>query len=217
MKNTNKSLRLTERDVEYISWIAEQQAVRLDTLLLLFQVRGKDIDLRALRRLVERWQKLGLIQKQRMMANAPSIIWPTAEGMRVANLPLRRGDRMYTPSFSSVHHTVATARVRIEYERRGWEWTCERDLRHEFGASHLADGLASVDTQRVLVEVERTQKESSRLKNIMMANLRTKNVTGCHYWTTEALYPVIQSHINMLEDDLKSKMQIFLLPDEVKI
>jgi len=28
---------------------------------------------------------------------------------------------------------------------------------------------------------------------------------------------VIQSHINMLEDDLKSKMQIFLLPDEVKI
>ena len=217
MKNTNKSLRLTERDVEYISWIAEQQAVRLDTLLLLFQVRGKDIDLRALRRLVERWQKLGLIQKQRMMANAPSIIWPTAEGMRVANLPLRRGDRMYTPSFSSVHHTVATARVRIEYERRGWEWTCERDLRHEFGASHLADGLASVDTQRILIEVERTQKESSRLKNIMMANLRTKNVTGCHYWTTEALYPVIQSHINMLEDDLKSKMQIFLLPDEVKI
>ena len=217
MKNTNKSLRLTERDVEYISWIAEQQAVRLDTLLLLFQVRGKDIDLRALRRLVERWQKLGLIQKQRMMANAPSIIWPTAEGMRVANLPLRRGDRMYTPSFSSVHHTVATARVRIEYERRGWEWTCERDLRHEFGASHLADGLASVDTQRILVEVERTQKESSRLKNIMMANLRTKNITGCHYWTTDALYPVIQSHINMLEDDLKSKMQIFLLPDEVKI
>jgi hypothetical protein len=152
-----------------------------------------------------------------MIANAPSIIWPTAEGMRVANLPLRRGDRMYTPSFSSVHHTVATARVRIEYERRGWEWTCERDLRHEFGASHLADGLASVDTQRVLVEVERTQKESSRLKNIMMANLRTKNITGCHYWTTDALYPVIQSHINMLEDDLKSKMQIFLLPDEVKI
>ena len=217
MKNTNKSLRLTERDVEYISWIAEQQAVRLDTLLLLFQVRGKDIDLRALRRLVERWQKLGLIQKQRMMANAPSIIWPTAEGMRVANLPLRRGDRMYTPSFSSVHHTVATARVRIEYERRGWEWNCERDLRHEFGASHLADGLASVDTQRVLVEVERTQKESSRLKNIMMANLRTKNITGCHYWTTDALYPVIQSHINMLDEGLKSKMQIFLLPDEVKI
>ena len=217
MKNTNKSLRLTERDVEYISWIAEQQAVRLDTLLLLFQVRGKDIDLRALRRLVERWQKLGLIQKQRMMANAPSIIWPTAEGMRVANLPLSRGDRMYTPSFSSVHHTVATARVRVEYERNGWEWTCERDLRHELGENHLADGLASLGSQRILVEVERTLKESSRLKNIMMANARTKNITNCDYWTTDALYPVIQLHINMLENDLKSKMRVFLLPDEVKI
>ena len=217
MKNTNKSLRLTERDVEYISWIAEQQAVRLDTLLLLFQVRGKDIDLRALRRLVERWQKLGLIQKQRMMANAPSIIWPTAEGMRVANLPLRRGDRMYTPSFSSVHHTVATARVRVEYERNGWEWTCERDLRHELGENHLADGLASLGSQRILVEVERTLKESSRLKNIMMANARTKNITNCDYWTTDALYPVIQLNINMLGNDLKSKMRVFLLPDEVKI
>ena len=75
MKNTNKSLRLTERDVEYISWIAEQQAVRLDTLLLLFQVRGKDIDLRALRRLVERWQKLGLIQKQEMAGTAGRDSW----------------------------------------------------------------------------------------------------------------------------------------------
>jgi len=217
MNNKNKSLRLTERDIEYITWIAEQQAVRLDTLQLLFEIHGKKIDPRALRRLVERWQRLGLVQKKILLAKAPSIIWPTIEGMKVANLPLSRGDRNYTPSISSVHHTVATARVRIEYERRGWEWTCERDLRHEFGASHLADGLASVDTQRILVEVERTQKESSRLKNIMMSNLRTKNITGCHYWTTEALYPVIQSHINMLDEGLKSKMQIFLLPDEVKI
>ena len=90
MKKTSKSLRLTERDVEYTSWIAEQQAVRLDTLRLLFEVKGKKIDPRALRRLVERWQKIGLVQKQIMVVNAPSIIWPTAEGMRVANLPLRR-------------------------------------------------------------------------------------------------------------------------------
>jgi L-ascorbate metabolism protein UlaG (beta-lactamase superfamily) len=51
----------------------------------------------------------------------------------------------------------------------------------------------------------------------MMANLRTKNITGCHYWTTDALYPVIQSQINMLEKDLQSKMQIFFLPNEVKL
>ena len=217
MNNKNKSLRLTERDVEYITWIAEQQAVRLDTLQLLFEIRGKKIDPRALRRLVERWQRLGLVQKKILLAKSPSIVWPTIEGMKVANLKLSRGERSYAPSFSSIHHTVATARVRIEYEKRGWKWTCERDLRREFGASHLADGLASVDTQRILVEVERTQKDSSRLKHIMMANLRTKNITGCHYWTTDALYPVIQSHINMLENDLKNKMQIFLLPDEVKL
>jgi hypothetical protein len=56
MNRTSKSLRLTERDIEYITWIAEQQAVRLDTLQLLFEIRGKKIDPRALRRLVERWQ-----------------------------------------------------------------------------------------------------------------------------------------------------------------
>ncbi len=36
INNKNKSLRLTERDIQYITWIAEQQAVRLDTLQLLF-------------------------------------------------------------------------------------------------------------------------------------------------------------------------------------
>ena len=56
MNNKKESLRLTERDIEYITWIAEQQAVRLDTLQLLFEIRGKKIDPRALRRLVERWQ-----------------------------------------------------------------------------------------------------------------------------------------------------------------
>ena len=48
MNRANKSLRLTERDIEYITWIAEQQAVRLDTLQLLFEIRGKKIDPREL-------------------------------------------------------------------------------------------------------------------------------------------------------------------------
>ena len=63
MNRTSKSLRLTERDIEYITWIAEQQAVHLDPLQLLFEIRGKKIDSRALRRLVKRWQRLGLVQK----------------------------------------------------------------------------------------------------------------------------------------------------------
>ena len=217
MTKKKRSLRLTERDIEYITWIAEQQAVRLDTLQLLFAVQGKKIDTRSLRRLVERWQRFGLVEKKMLIAKAPSIVWPTVEGMRVANLSLSRGERNYTPSFSSVHHTVATARVRVEYERRGWEWTCERDLRREFGANHLPDGLASLGDQRVLVEVERSRKESSRIKHIILSNLRTVNVTGCDYWTSDALYPLIQSHIDTLQGDLRNRIRLFLLPDEVKI
>jgi len=57
MTKKKRSLRLTERDIEYITWIAEQQAVRLDTLQLLFEVQVKKIDTRALRRLVDRWQR----------------------------------------------------------------------------------------------------------------------------------------------------------------
>ena len=73
MTKKRRSLRLTERDIEYISWIAEQQAVRLDTLQLLFEIQGKKIDTRALRRLVERWQRFGLVEKKMLIANAPSI------------------------------------------------------------------------------------------------------------------------------------------------
>jgi hypothetical protein len=36
MKNTSKSPRLKARDVKYISWIAEQQAVHLDASRLPF-------------------------------------------------------------------------------------------------------------------------------------------------------------------------------------
>ena len=112
IKRKNTSLRLTERDIEYITWTVEGKAVRLDTLQLLFEIRGKKIDPRALRRLVESWQRLGLVQRKILLSRSPSIIWPTIEGMKAANLPLSRGERSYTPSFSSIHHTVATARVR---------------------------------------------------------------------------------------------------------
>lgn len=86
MNNKNKSLRLTERDIEYITWIAEQQAVRLDTLQLLFEIKGKKIDPRALRRLVERWQRLGLVQKKILLAKSPSFVWPTIEIRPPSNL-----------------------------------------------------------------------------------------------------------------------------------
>ena len=66
------SLRLTKRDTQFITWIAEQQSVRLDTLQLLFEVQGKKIVTRALRRLVERWQRFGVVEKKILIANAPA-------------------------------------------------------------------------------------------------------------------------------------------------
>ena len=116
MKNKvkDKSLRLTKRDVEVVKFVAEQNCVRLDTIGLLLSILNYEVEDRRLRKLGERWVRLGLLQKQVLLADAPSIFWATNEGLKVANISLHRGEKTFTPSFSSLHHNLAVARVAVE-------------------------------------------------------------------------------------------------------
>jgi len=214
-KVKDKSQRLTRRDVEVVSFVAEQNCVRLDTIGHLLTILKYEVEERRLRKLGERWVRLGLLQKQVMLANTPSIFWATNEGLKVAGISLHRGERTYSPSFSSLHHNLAVARVAIEYKRFGSTWICERDLRKEFGDDHLADGLAEYQGQRILVEVDRTLKEANRLQKIMLSNAKLPNVHLVDYWTTEKLFPVLDTHRKSLPTNIQERIRIFSLPTEV--
>jgi len=165
---------------------------------------------RSLRRQTERWVQLGLIEKERLLANAPSILWTTNEGLKLANFEIKKGERNYKPSFSTLHHNLAVARVRIEYEKVGAFWTCERELRNQFSGKHLADGMAEFQGQKILVEIDRTLKASSRLKRIMTLNAKTNGISLVDYWITNDLYKEFQkTFLNWMQPSLQKFVYLF--------
>lgn len=217
MTTKQKGFRLTTRDIEVVKFVAEQNCVRLDTIGLLLAILNQPVEERRLRKLGERWLRLGLLQRQAMLAETPFIYWATSEGLRLANIPLHRGERTYSPSFATLHHNLAVARVAVEYKRHGCTWTSERQLREEMGDEHLADGLATYQSQRILVEVDRTLKEAQRLRKIMIGNSKLPNIDFVDYWTTSNLVKTLEIHRNSLADSVRNKIRIFVLPEEVNI
>jgi hypothetical protein len=216
MKKNNRP-RLSSRDVVLVTWIAQQSVCRLDTLAMVCRNKNFEATDRTLRRQTERWVQLGLIEKDRLLANCPSILWTTNEGLKLANFEIKKGERNYKPSFSTLHHNLAVARVRIEYEKGGAFWTCERELRKQLTGKHLADGLADYDGQKILVEIDRTLKTSSRIQRIMTLNAKTPGISIVDYWVTNELYVVFQKIILELDKDISSKIRLFILPSEVAV
>lgn len=216
MKKNNRP-RLSSRDVVLVTWIAQQSVCRLDTLAMVCQSRNIQATDRTLRRQTERWVQLGLVEKERLLANCPSILWTTNEGLKLANFEIKKGERNYKPSFSTLHHNLAVSRVRVEYEKGGALWICERELRKQFTGKHLADGLAEFNGQKILVEIDRTLKTSSRIQRIMILNAKTNGISAVDYWVTNELFPVFQKIIQELDREISSKIRLFVLPSEVAI
>ena len=69
---------------------------------------------------------------------------------------------------------------------------------------------------RIIVEVDRTQKEGKRLQNIMAVNARTRGISCVDYWVTDALYPYVVSTAKSLSADIRDRIRIFALPEAVR-
>ena len=207
--------RLTKRDEQLIKWIAEQQVVRFDTLSDLFTVRYKPISNSDLYSLCDRWKRMGYIKKEKIIGSAPMILWPTRLAMKLSGLPILESEKFGKPNFSTVHHNCAVSAVRLEYEKNGYHWICERQLRFDFISSHLPDGIAENNDFRIIVEVDCTQKERKRLQNIMAINARSKGVSCVDYWVVDALLPIISSNAMQLPVDIRDQIRVFALPTAV--
>ncbi len=207
--------RLTKRDEQLIKWIAEQQVVRFDTLSDLFTQRYKPISNSDLYSICDRWKRMGYIRKERIIGSAPMILWPTRLAMKLSGLPILESEKFGKPNFSTIHHNCAVSAVRLEYEKNGYRWTCERQLRFDSTSSHLPDGIAENNDFRIIVEVDCTQKERRRLQNIMAINARSKGVSCVDYWVVDALLPIISSNAIQLPVDIRDRMRVFALPTAV--
>jgi hypothetical protein len=210
--------RLTERDLLCVKWIAQQGVVRLDTISLLLHQNGYVVDARSLRHLSSRWETMGLVGKERILANAPSILWATRAAVKLAELPTSKKEKFGRPSFATLHHDLAVSRVRIEYEKHEAKWTCERVLRNFVQDDYLPDGLAELNGTSIFVEIDRTPKDPQRLLNIMRAHAQNPNVMVVDYWTTSELHGFVNKYCGQVNSEIgRQGLRTFLLPKEVNL
>lgn len=201
-----------------VKWIAEQGVVRLDTIHLLLNLHGYPMDARSLRHLSTRWVEMGLVKKEQILANSPSILWTTRAAVKLAELPTSNKEKFGRPSFATLHHDLAVSRVRLEYEKYNAKWTCERVLKNLVQNDFLADGMAVIDGSSIYVEVDRTPKDPQRLLNIMRSHARNPKLTIVDYWTTDELFGFIKKNAASVNNELQREViRTFLLPKEVNL
>jgi hypothetical protein len=149
-----------------LRWIAEQDAVRTDVVA---HVLGGAEPLAAdrTRRIVARWHRAGLIERERFLAAGSPVCWLTSTGLRLVGAR----QRPRRPTVGRLDHLHAVSLVRLGVERRGGRaWTSERALyRHRRRADeHVPDGrYVAANGTVTAVEVELTVKAARRLRAIV--------------------------------------------------
>ena len=134
----------THRDVDVLVWVAEQYAVRVDTLGLLLGRRspetpqtihrweyapGQSVELPALaestvRYHLRRWLRAGWVRPQRALGR--TWVVPTRRGLELAGTAYRPWTLV--PSQLNHLHAVAVVRLAIEAANPQAEWISERAL-----------------------------------------------------------------------------------------
>lgn len=167
------SIKITERDLAVLRFVGEQYAVRQDQLARLLKrpAQGALSD-SATRAVVARWEKAGLTDSRKVIADEPRFVWLTRKGLDEVGLDFKP----WAPTASSLAHIFWANQVRMHAENRHPQslWRPERELRkgrvmqsistsraHEVDAEiHLPEGV-------VAVEVELTPKSVERRRSIM--------------------------------------------------
>ncbi len=160
-------IRLTGRDIDVLTWIAEQYAIDLDHLSLILGRPSSGLGISATRRVLSRLHRAGLIRSEKLLANAPSYSWVTRKGLKLLGL----GFTPWEPTVGFLGHLSAVNELRIALDRAGdrREWVSERRLRQGKGVgTHVPDAeLRDPDTgESIAIEIERSQKGRERLDSI---------------------------------------------------
>jgi hypothetical protein len=152
---------LRVRDLETLSWLAEQYGARTDQLDVLLGCGP-----RTGQRVVARLRDQGLVSSCRLLVGEAAWVIPTAAGLRAAG----QGFSVWRPSLGLLTHTATVNDVRLHVQGRSpeSEWVSERLLaRERQQGQHLPDAVVVTEGRRVAIEVELTVKSYRRLHAIL--------------------------------------------------
>lgn len=174
------TVRLTPRDLQAFSWLADMKAIyETDLAVLLGRMNDREpLSASATRQMVDRWRRAErpYVDARRIFAGQPRVVMllPAAGKLIV-------DETFKTPALWTAYHACEVSRVRLWIERNPeWqnvaEWTSEHRLRtalpkREKGSEseHIPDGVVTFENgSTVAVEVERTAKNDKRLREILV-------------------------------------------------
>jgi hypothetical protein len=116
----------TKRDVEALTWIAEQYAIHLDHLqVLLGSLSNRPVTKRSVSGLLRRWKQAGWVETQRIRATA--WVWPTREAVDGLGLPYGYKDIRESETHE-LNEIAAINEVRLKLDNDAVIWVCKRDL-----------------------------------------------------------------------------------------
>ncbi len=127
-------LRVTQRDITALTWIAEQFCLSFDQLRSLLAlhspVTSKTTDplsSSATRNVISRWLKLGYIEPPRKLIRSSSLhVWLSHKGLQELQLPYS----YYQPDPTSTTHIHAVNAVRLHLQRYSLsaQWVAHRSM-----------------------------------------------------------------------------------------
>src|ERR1700728_3120274 len=123
------SVRYGTRDLVGMNWCADQGAMRIDQLALLFaQVDERPVSADAARKTVSRWLDRGWATSRTLLHGQPPFVWLTPAGMRVSGLNYPSEE----PALSTLSHNSDVVAIRLTVQTgypSGIAWRSERSIR----------------------------------------------------------------------------------------
>jgi len=217
----DRGLRLTERDVEVVRWIARWRFASLGQVRRRFGL-GRSGAYGCLGRLAE----LGMLEFQRLFAAHPGSYTVTAGGLGLAEVALPR----VGVDLRTYRHDAALVDVGIDLELQGLVVVSERELRAaDAGAAqprhavvlggqqadgrarrHYPDLIVGPEGQtRFAVELELAAKRTARLREILLAYRRAQHLAAVVYY---AELPAVRTRLETLRGELSMADRLDVRP-----
>ena len=163
--------RMTERDKYLFEWIAQQYAITLDHLQeLVIRWNNKPVTPHTVHYLCRRWSQAGWAKRRKVVAEFPSFVWLTSDGLRDADIRLPVWE---AGSGKRLRHKYFCNAVRLWVEQKSSGqaiWTSERIVkprRKRGKKKHEVDAEVLYQDKRIAVEVELTTKNRDDLMSIL--------------------------------------------------
>lgn len=170
LKVQEKLMKITERDVEILSWILEQKFMTERQVGQVFWKGLTDWSREVNKRLNE-MRKAGLLKKGRTQVYRSSMYLVTREGVRQLKAFGRDQGlgEVRDTDYADYRHDLVVTDIRMMFHGWGYrDWLSERVLLRRNDLKRIPDGMIFNQGKYIAVEYEASQKSKRRYREIFL-------------------------------------------------